>query len=367
VKTFNHLYEQIFQFENLLLAAKKATHGKSLRSDVLSFNYRLEESLVKLQEELSTGSYRPGPYRAFYIFDPKKRMISAAPFRDRVVHHALCNVVEPLFDRRFICDSYANRLGKGTHRCIRRLQSFMRKGRYVLKFDITKYFPSIDHEILKAEIRHFISDPQALWLMDLLIDNSNTQEFVRHYFQGDSLFTPLERRCGLPIGNQTSQFFANVYLNSLDHYIKEVLGCRYYVRYVDDVAIVGGDLGTLWHILAKIKMQLEKYRLKLNENKSQIRPVEKGIAFLGQVIFPQYRLLSEKNVKKFARKMKGFSSDFHNGNISWQKMNASVQSWLGHAKQANSFFLRKSIFGRFAFQVHHVSSDKTNFLAPRVL
>lgn len=350
MKTFKHLYPSIYQFENLLKAAKNATRGKSSRPDVLAFNYKLEENILQLIRELREQSYTPGPYRTHYIYEPKKRMISAASFRDRVVHHALINIIGPLFERRFIFDSYANQDDKGTHRAIRRVQGFMRKARYCLKFDVKKYFPTIDHEILKNEIRRVIADPDMLWLVDKIIDNSNPQEPVLDYFPGDDLITPVERRRGLPIGNLTSQFFANVYLNPMDHFIKETLRCRFYARYVDDGVMLDDDPDQLWHYLSETKKFLLKYRIKLHPRKCHLRPVTSGVTFLGQVVFPYHRLLKDQNVKRFTKKMKRFVQQYRIGEISWREINASVQSWMGHARQANTYQLRKSIMAKYVFQ-----------------
>jgi retron-type reverse transcriptase len=176
---------------------------------------------LKLQNELSSKIYQPGNYRIFYIKEPKTRMISAAPYRDRVVHHSLCNVIVPLIEPTFIGDSYANRLGFGTHLALKRCTKFARSSRYVLQCDIQKYFPSIDHEILKILLRRKIKCPDTLWLIDTIIDNSNEQFPASEHFPGDDLLSPLRRRRGLPIGNLTSQFFANIYLNSFDHFISD--------------------------------------------------------------------------------------------------------------------------------------------------
>ena len=223
MKTYNRLFQQMCSFENLLNAAQKAQRGKRFQAEVARFNFHLEKELYHLQAELQTQTYRPGEYREFYIYEPKLRKISAAPYRDRVVHHALCNVIEPIFERTFIFDSYACRKDKGTHKAVDRFTEFSRKNTYVLKCDIRKYFPSIDHEILKTRFRRKIRDAQVLWLLDLIVDSSNPQEYVHEYFQGDDLLTSLNRRRGIPIGNLTSQFFANIYLNGFDHFVKEDL------------------------------------------------------------------------------------------------------------------------------------------------
>ncbi|HBE67465.1 MAG TPA: Retron-type reverse transcriptase [Planctomycetaceae bacterium] len=171
------------------------------------FEFALERELWALREQLVTKAYQPGEYRSIYIYEPKKRLISAAPYRDRIVHHALTGVLEPIFEPTFIFDSYACRAGKDTHAAVSRCQQFTRRFRSVLKADIRKFFPSMDHEILKSRLARKIKDPDVLWLAGLIIDNSNPQEDVTHYFPGDDLLTPLERACGIPIGNQTSQFF----------------------------------------------------------------------------------------------------------------------------------------------------------------
>ena len=235
MKSYTNLWSQITSWENLLLAARKARCSKRKRPNVARFEADLEMELMELRSELLERKYMPGQYRSFYIYEPKKRLISAAPYRDRVVHHALCNIIEPIFERAFIHDTYANRKGRGTHRAVDRFTEFCRKNRYVLKCDIKKYFPSIDHDILYGLIARRIKDPDVLWLIKLIIDSSNAQEPVFAYFPGDDLFTPYERRKGLPIGNLTSQFFANIFLNGFDHFVKRELGCRHYIRFVDDV------------------------------------------------------------------------------------------------------------------------------------
>ena len=161
MKTFHNLYSEIASFDNLLLAAKNAQKGKRYQKSVAAFNLHLEEELLRLREELQSKSYQPGSYRSFMIYDPKERMISAAPYRDRVVHHALMNVTAPIFERTFVSDTFANRKGKGVHAAIERYQEYAQKYPYVLKCDIRKFFPSIDHELLKQELRWKIACPDT--------------------------------------------------------------------------------------------------------------------------------------------------------------------------------------------------------------
>jgi retron-type reverse transcriptase len=236
MKRYGNLYPAIIGFENLFAAAYRARRGKRYRPDVAAFHFHLETGILTLRDELVTQTYQPGAYRAFYIHDPKRRLISAAPYRDRVVHHALCRVIEPIFERGFIFDSYANRLGKGTHAALDRATQLARRYPYALKCDIEKYFPSIDHAILLERIERKIKCRRTLWLIERIVANSNPQEDVVRYFPGDDLFTPAERRRGIPIGNLTSQFFANIYLDGFDHFVQERLGQPAYVRFADDCA-----------------------------------------------------------------------------------------------------------------------------------
>ena len=186
MKRYGNLYPQIVDFNNLYFTAKKAQKGKRYKDNVLEFNYHLETELLTLQKELEQQTYQPGDYRTFHITDPKSRLISASPYRDRVIHHALCNIIIPIFERTFIDESYANRIGFGSHRALRRFIQYARSHRYVLQCDISKYFPSIDHEILKKQLRRKLKCHKTLWLIDKIIDNSNEQEPVIHYFTGDN-------------------------------------------------------------------------------------------------------------------------------------------------------------------------------------
>ncbi len=343
MKTFKNLYPRVYAFENLLLASRKAQLGKRSQQNVGRFNFFLEHNLVQLQKELQEKSYQPGPYETFTILEPKKRMISAAPYRDRVLHHALCNVIEPLIEPTFIYDSYANRKGKGTHKALDRYKIFARKNRYVLKCDIKDYFPSIDHEILKRLLRRKIGCNDTLQLISSIIDNSNPQKQVLYVFPGDDLFTQIERRKGLPIGNLTSQFFANLYLNPLDHFVKEQLRCKYYIRYVDDFVLFGDDKKRLYEMLVEIKNFLQTLRLKVHENKSKVFPVKVGIPFLGHTMFPEYSLLKSENVKRQKKRIKTRIGLVKQGKMSFQQFENGIKSWGAHARYSKTYHLRKRI------------------------
>ena len=350
MKTHNRLFQKICSFENLLNAAKKAQRSKRFQAEVARFNFHLEKELYRLQSELQTQTYCPGEYREFYIYEPKLRKISAAPYRDRVVHHALCNIVEPIFDRTFIFDSYACRKDKGTHKAVDRFTEFSRKNTYVLKCDIKKYFPSIDHEVLKTRFRRKIRDAHVLWLLDLIVDSSNPQEYVHEYFEGDDLLTSLNRRRGIPIGNLTSQFFANIYLNGFDHFVKEDLKCCYYIRYVDDFVVLDKDKARLHHVKAEMKAYLARFRLKFHPDKCQIFPVKDGTDFLGYRVFPTHRRLRASSVRRARRRLHRLQKDYERGAISWNDVNHSVQSWIGHIQHADTYGLRRSLFSDIIFR-----------------
>lgn len=341
MKRYGNLWQEIVDFGNLLSAAKLAQKGKRFRHNVLAFNYNLERELFKLKEELESKTYRPGPYKTFEIVEPKRRMISAAPYRDRVVHHALCNIVVPIFERTFIHDSYANRIGFGTHRALRRFTDFARSSRYILQCDIKKYFPSIDHEILKLLVRHKIKCSDTLWLIDTIIDNSNPQQSVVEYFPGDDLLSPLSRRRGLPIGNLSSQFFANVYLNGLDHFVLEQLKVSKYVRYVDDFAFCSNDRLLLQDARLALEEYLVKLRLKIHPIKSQLFETKEGANFLGFRVFPDTIRVRQESLRRGRRRLRRLQKECTNGEIELAQLSRSVQSWVAHLEHGDTWNLRQ--------------------------
>jgi len=349
MKRHGHLWQAMISFENLLKSAETARRGKRFRPAAARFFFHLEHELTRLQEELAAKTYRPGPYRTFTIYEGKTRLISAAPFRDRVVHHALTGALEPIFECSFVLDSYACRKGKGTHAAVNRCQAFARRYRYVLKADVRKFFPSIDHAILKGLVARKIKDPHVLWLVNLIIDHGNSQQPVLMWFPGDDLFTPTERRRGLPLGNQTSQFFANVYLDPLDHFLTDRLGLSY-VRYVDDFLVFADDKMRLHNTRVQIERFLERLRLQIHQDKSVVFPTRDGIRFLGYRVFPTHRLLAQQNVRRFRRRMRWMQRAFAAGRIGFDAIRPRIMSWIGHARHANTYRLRTDLFRRMPFQ-----------------
>jgi retron-type reverse transcriptase len=342
----NELYEQVCTWDNLYLAWRKAARGKRGREPAASFEYRLEDNLLQLQEELRSRSYRPGPYHSFYIHDPKHRLISAAPFRDRVVHHALCNVIEPFFERRFIADSYANRVGKGTHRALDRCQQFARRYKYVLPCDVRQFFPSIDHAVLRQTLGRVIGDPDVMGLVDRIVESGVgvlCEEYEMVWFPGDDLFAASRPR-GLPIGNLTSQFWANCYLNPFDHFVKRELRCKGYLRYVDDFVLFAGDKRTLWAWRAALVERLARLRLTIHERRAHPRPVTEGIPFLGFVVFPTGRRLKRRKGIAYRRRLQALLAAYAAGEVSLEQVNASVRGWVAHARYGDTWGLRRALF-----------------------
>jgi retron-type reverse transcriptase len=340
------MYTELCSWENLLEAYRRASKGKRGHPAVAAFDHRLEENLLRLQAELTSFSYQPGRYHSFYIHEPKRRLISAAPFRDRVIHHALCNLIEPLFDRSFIVDSYANRIGKGTHNALRRAQTFARRYPYVLQCDVVQFFPSMDHEILLGELRRKVIDPSVLWLCVQILQSGRgvlAEEYRMVYFPGDDLFASLRPR-GLPIGNLTSQFWANIYLNPFDHFVKRELRCKAYLRYVDDFLLFGEDKEELNRWKAAIDERLARLRLTIHPG-AHPRPVTEGFPFLGFVIFPHKLRLKRRKGVFFQRKFHRMVQEYARGDRSLEQMSASVQGWVNHLHYANTVGLRKAILG----------------------
>ena len=344
-RQFDNLYPAVTSFDNLYEAWRKAARGKRGKPGPAVFEYDLAGNLLRLKEELEGFSYQPGPYRSFRIHDPKQRLVSAAPFRDRVVHHALCNVIEPIFERTYIGDSYANRVGKGTHKALDRAQQFSRRYPYVLQCDVRQFFPSIDHAILRDRIARKIADPGVLWLVDRILEGGEgvlDEEYDTVYFPGDDLLAATRPR-GLPIGNLTSQFWANVYLNELDQFVKRSLGCRGYLRYVDDFLLYSNDKKELWRWKEEVRGRLAGLRLTFHERSSTVYPVRNGIPFLGFRIYPDHRRLKRRNGVAFARRLRKHYGAVAAGRMDIETLGTRVRGWIAHAAHADTWGLRRAL------------------------
>ncbi len=351
MKTDKHLYQRICAFDNIYAAYRQARRGKRKFASVATFEFNQEDELLALRDALQTGTWQPGPYHSFYVHDPKRRLISAAPFRDRVVHHALVNVIGPVWESRFIFDTYANRIGKGTHAALDRCQQYARRFRYLLPCDLKQYFPSIDHAILRAELTRRIHDDAALALCDRIIASGAgvlAESYDMQWFAGDDLFAALRPR-GLPIGNLTSQFWANVYLNDFDHFVKRDLKCAGYVRYVDDFLLFGDDKAQLRDWRTALIERLAGLRLRLHEARAQVSPVTSGIPFLGFHVYSDHRRLKRRNGARFQRRLKALARQYARGALPLERVTASVRGWVNHARHGDTYGLRRAVLGGRAF------------------
>ena len=345
MKSYRNLYQKVCSWKNLILAWRKARKGKTLKQYVIDFEKDIKNNLALLQVELLLHAYQPRPLKTFTLRDPKTRTISVSDFRDRVVHHAICNIIEPLFDKSFIYDSYANRKGKGTLAAIKRLEAFQRKVSknktlvrkfnkrnifrgFFLKADIKKYFDTVNHNILLEILKRKIKDKELLFLLRNILSNHESKESGK----------------GMPLGNLTSQFLANVYLNELDQFVKKQLRAKYYIRYVDDFIILHNDKRTL----SCYKEKLEKFlndnlSLKLNQDKSRIEPLTRGIQFLGFRTFYHHKILKKKSTSRIYHKVHSLENDYHSRKISYDKLYDFLEGWCAYARNANTFRLRKNL------------------------
>ncbi|MGV8168491.1 MAG: reverse transcriptase domain-containing protein [Candidatus Nanoarchaeia archaeon] len=332
-------YERLCSADNLDWAHRRARKGKTLKPYVIEFEKNLKENLLQLRTELIMQTYQPKPLETFILRDPKTRKISKADFRDRVIHHAICNIIEPDIDKTFISDSYANRLGKGSLNAIKRFELFSKKvsknnttACYVLKADIKHYFKTVKHKILLDILRRNINDENIIWLINIVLENHQTDKIGE----------------GMPLGNLTSQFFANIYLNELDQYIKHELKAKHYIRYVDDFVIFSHN-----------KEELEKYRqqidiflkrnlsLELHPEKTRIMNIKQGIPFLGIKIFPNHRALLSRNKRKFQNKLKQLKKQYNEKKINREQVIECFQGWLTYASNADSYKYRRQITSKF--------------------
>ncbi|MBT7306610.1 MAG: RNA-directed DNA polymerase [Gammaproteobacteria bacterium] len=329
MRRVGHVFSQVVGFENLLQAAHQAARGKKMQLRVAHFIFHLESELLQIQGELEQSNWQPGNFRIFEISEPKPRRISAADFRDRVVHHAICKVLGPIFDKRMIFDSWACRSGKGSHRAVQRAKRFSGKYPYYLKCDIRRYFDNVDHAVLKQLLRRILKDRPMLDVLDKIID---------HPLPGAA---PGK---GLPIGNLPSQYFANLYLGELDHELKDRYGIKAYLRYMDDMLVFAQDKQQLHDVLATIEHFIEvKLQLKLKPSATCIAPVTEGVPFLGFRIFPGLVRLNAQSLRRFRRRLSLCEQEYRLGKIDVDQLAASVQSMLAHLQHADTHRLRQSL------------------------
>ena len=306
------LYHKVYAWDNLYLAYQKARRNKRYRGEVLDFSANLEERLIDIQNHLIWKSYEPGRYRIFQVHEPKERTIMALPFRDRVCQHALHNIIEPIFDRTFINDSYACRHGRGLHRAMLKTKEYIRSGGpgcWILKADVRKFFANIDHEVLKTIIRRKIKCKDTLWLIDLWADHHT-----------DAV--------GLPIGNLTSQLFANITLGALDHHVKEELGIKGYCRYMDDFILITDTKDRAKALKSELSDWIEEnLHLSFNE-KTQVIPERNGVDFVGYHIWHNRVRLRRRTVRRLRHHIKKVRKA---DSAVLKKMILSLHSWRSMA------------------------------------
>lgn len=339
-------YESLCEFQNLYTAHKMARRGKQDKPDVISFELELGSNLWRLKNELEQRTYRAKPYYTFWVHDPKERKIDALHYADRVVQHSLCdNVLAPVLERRLIYDNAACRKSKGTHFALRRLTGFLvehykkhgAKG-YVLKCDIAKYFDNIDHAVLKAKLKSAILDADILNLLYQIIDSYHP-----------------DTGKGIPLGNQTSQWFALYYLDPVDRLIKEKLRIKHYTRYMDDFLLIHESKDYLNHCKCEIEALLhDKLHLSFNA-KTQIFPIKNGAEYLGWRFYltdtgKVIKRLRTSAKKRFKRRLKSLQSAYAAGETELSDIKRSLASYHGHLKHGHTYRLRKAVYGSFVLR-----------------
>ncbi|MFH1425353.1 MAG: reverse transcriptase domain-containing protein [archaeon] len=322
---------------NLTIAWRKARENKTKKPDVIEFEKNLTRNLLELHKELKNKIYKPRPLEDFIRRDPKTRKISKADFRDRVIHHALINVIGPEFEKSFFYDSCANQIGKGTSFALRRFELHRKGvtnnykiGGFCLKADIKHYFQEVNHEVLLKIIKTKIKEDNIIWLIkQILSNNSEGRTWSR-----------VKIPQGMPLGNYTSQFFASIYLGRLDHFVKHSLKAKHYIRYVDDFIILHKSRKQLGSWKEEIKNFLRKeLELELHPQKSRIIPLSRGIDFVGFRNFLHYKLLRKRNIKGMMHKIKLYEK----GKIDFGDLFESYKGWQAYVRWANTNHLREKI------------------------
>lgn len=354
MKTLKNVFEQVVDYDNLYRAYLNARLCKRYRYEVLNFSAHLEDNLVKLQKELIDRTYTLGKYREFYIYEPKKRLIMAQPFKDRVVQWAIYQVLNPVFAQGYITDSYACIKERGTHKAVKRLHYWLRQvGKkpekyYFLKLDISKYFYRIDHDVLMGILKRKIRDDDMVFLLDKIVNSSETNfGLPPGKSPGEVKRSDRVSEKGMPVGNLSSQMFANLYLNELDQYCKRTLGIHFYVRYMDDVIILHQDKDQLheWKRIIDTFLK-EKLQLDLNE-KTCIRPITLGVEFCGYKIWNTHIKLRKSTALKMKRNLKKLQKEYAAGEVTVEEAKQTISSYLGILKHCDSYSLKRTIFGEY--------------------
>ena len=341
MKCYHNLFSGMAQNEALFQAWEGFRMGKSGRKDVQEFEQNVEQHIFSLGRELRAGSYRHGAYHPFTICDPKQRLIQKATVRDRIIHHAVFSALNPVFEPTFFTHSYSCRTGKGTHRAMRTLHGWLRavshndhRKCFVLQCDIHKFFASVSHALLFDILRRRIKDPKMLWILQEIIGSVQSGHLTPTGHVG----------MGIPIGNLTSQLFANVYLNELDVFLKHELKLPHYVRYTDDFAIVADNREELDRLIKPIRTFLQgRLHLDLHPRKVTIRTFRQGIDFLGYVLLPHHRVLRTRTKRRMYRKMRERIIAFKAGTIPAESVEQSLQSYLGVLSHADSYRLSEEL------------------------
>lgn len=339
MKQYINPYGDIISIDNLLEAWKEFLCGKRNRKDVAYFQVCLMDQLFSLHRELQNNTYIHGSYRVLRISDPKPRVIHIAPIRDRLLHHALYRKLYPYFERKFEYDSYSCRNWKGTHRAINRFRKFFQKISknntkqcWVLKCDIKKFFASIDHTILLSILQKHISNPNTYWLCERIIRSFSARDACPSVAIGRRRGSALdgETNKGLPLGNLTSQLFANVYMNEFDQFVKHILKAKHYIRYADDFVFLSHNKKELENLIPVIQTFLrEKLKLSLHENKLFIKTIGSGVDFLGWIHFPDYRVLRTATKRRMLRRIQEFPTA------------EMLNSYIGLLKHGNAWKLKE--------------------------
>lgn len=353
---FKKMWEKLVSIENLYNSYKKASKGRRSRLDVASFEFDLEKNLFSLQEELVFGTYQHAEYHNFSIHDPKRRIISAAKFKDRIVHHALVSVLEPEYERIFLPNSYANRTGKGTHKALKFCSTLMKRYSYYLFMDVTQFFPSIDHQILLKTLDNVVNDRKIRLLCEAILKSGEKvleTEYNMIWFPGDDLFA-FNRPRGLPIGNMTSQFWANVYLNPMDHLLLSNGYCQTWVRYVDDIVVFSDSKQDLQTVKEKVIDFLSKLRLIIHEESAQPTPVSQGLTFLGFRLFPGYMRLKRKKLISGYRNLARSYRRINTCQCTQEVYSSQLRGWLNHVSQGNTWQLRKNVLSRLGISAYQM-------------